>query len=181
MHSVRFFIFPHWVLGQCENLISERFLSMPARRSRCCSAGLFSVRAPLGDVYLHNVANLRCETVPSGNACANIGCEALPSPTPARCQGQGAWRDVKHDIVIHRESRHPSCNRDSEYISTRAGHAAPVREWGAWHCAMLGGARARAWVVRRRFASATKSFNEHQPSTLHRVRFFIFPHCWLTD
>ena len=27
---VRFFIFPHWVLGQCESLISERFSDCPS-------------------------------------------------------------------------------------------------------------------------------------------------------
>ena len=32
MHRVRFFKFPHWSLGQCENLISERFCECPSIR-----------------------------------------------------------------------------------------------------------------------------------------------------
>ena len=41
MRRVRFFIFPHWVLGQCENLMSERFGSMPCHQRRGCSVRRF--------------------------------------------------------------------------------------------------------------------------------------------
>ena len=41
MLRVRFFKFPHWVSGQCENLISERFVSMSCRQRRGCSARRF--------------------------------------------------------------------------------------------------------------------------------------------
>ena len=102
---VRFFIFPHWVLGQCENLISERFCqclftNVVAATLCVLGAGFHGrcVRSQRRERALRDISFWE-------SVCKGSSLSRHPSSTSARCQGQGAGRGVSHEIVNHRDSR----------------------------------------------------------------------------
>ena len=65
----------------------------------------FSARAPVGDARPHRsracvARQFLLRKRPQGSVARQS------SDTSPRCQGQGAGRDVSHEIVTHRDSRH---------------------------------------------------------------------------
>ena len=89
MHSVRFFIVPHWVLGQCENLISERFFHCPFAKGWLQRSPL-SARVPTGGACCNNIANVCFRSCPSASAWSMVGREA-PFGRIGSLSGARSW------------------------------------------------------------------------------------------
>ena len=91
MLRVRFFKFPHWVLGQCENLISERFFRGPVATGAAAALDVFCASA-CRRCAPSRVASVCCEACPFAKACATrVGREAIFGHNIASLSGARSW------------------------------------------------------------------------------------------